>query len=105
MTHHEAHNHSHSDHNHSHSHKKHDHSHEHHSEGEMSLSEKFSILLKNWIEHNNSHKESYLSWAEKAESDKSGIGNLSEAARLLRQTAELSEKITENLENALKSIK
>lgn len=109
MTHHQDHNHSHcnKEHEHSDNHHHHDNDnrpHDHYSEGEMPLSAKFSLLLNNWIAHNNSHKESYLSWADKAESDKSCAHNLSEAAKFLRQTAELSEKITENLENALKSI-
>ncbi|MBF0377378.1 MAG: hypothetical protein HQK72_07825 [Desulfamplus sp.] len=131
MTHHQEHHHSHSSHSHSHHHSDgldsqshaHDHSHgsckhshnnshgsdshshHHHSEEELSLAQKFSMLLKHWIDHNNSHKESYISWANKVDSDKSESTNLSEAAKLLRQTAELSDKITEHLENALKSIK
>ena len=116
MTHHQEHNHSHGSDSHSHHHShgldSHAHNHSHggshnhqHSEEELSLAQKFSMLLKHWIDHNNSHKESYISWANKADSDKSGKNNLSEAAKLLRQTAELSEKITEHLENALKSIK
>ncbi|MBF0468420.1 MAG: hypothetical protein HQK61_05990 [Desulfamplus sp.] len=66
----------------------------------MSIDEKLALLLKHWIEHNNSHKETYLSWAEKAVD-----GKLEETAKFLRQTAELSVRITENLENALESIK
>ncbi|MBF0411411.1 MAG: hypothetical protein HQK70_01720 [Desulfamplus sp.] len=104
MTHHKNHDHSHSHSDHHH-HDEHKQSHDHHSESAMSLGQKFSLLLKNWIDHNNSHKESYISWAEKAESDKSEGQNLSEAAILLRKTAELSERITENLESALKSIR
>ncbi|MBF0572382.1 MAG: hypothetical protein HQK69_01280 [Desulfamplus sp.] len=121
MTHHEDHNHNHSDdldnhvHDHSHSPGSHSHKHSHgsdnhahshhHSEETLSLAQKFSMLLKHWIDHNNSHKESYLSWADKADFENSGKNNLSEAANILRKTAELSEQITEQLQNALKSIK
>ena len=28
--------------------------------------EKLDILLDHWIEHNNSHKEEYIKWANKA---------------------------------------
>ncbi|MBF0259622.1 MAG: hypothetical protein HQK62_12430 [Desulfamplus sp.] len=65
----------------------------------MSLSEKLALLLKHWIDHNNSHKETYLSWADKATDD-----NIKEIADFLRQTADLSVRITDNLEKALKSL-
>jgi len=65
----------------------------------MNLSEKLALLLKHWIDHNNSHKETYLSWADKAVD-----GKLAQTAESLRQTAALSVKITENLENALRSL-
>lgn len=113
--HHDYQNDEHHAHEHHHDHHSHDHAHHHHDEHkqsntncsgrEMSLSQKFSLLLKNWIDHNNSHKDSYISWAEKAEADKSGENNLLEAAKFLRQTAELSEQITKNLESALNSIR
>ncbi|MGD9731869.1 MAG: hypothetical protein AB7U45_06785 [Desulfamplus sp.] len=126
---HDHHSHDHDHHNHDHAgdhhdhdhpsddHHAHEHHHDHHDNNEhkqsntnssgreMSLSQKFSLLLKNWIDHNNSHKDSYISWAEKAEADKSGENNLLEAAKFLRQTAELSEQITKNLESALNSIR
>jgi len=70
-----------------------------HSEVEMALSEKLALLLKHWIDHNNSHKDNYLSWADKADADK-----LAKTAEFLRETSALSVKITENLEKALKAL-
>ncbi len=106
--HHDVHHHHHHkdhNHNHHHSHEEEKSSNTHSSIGEISLEQKFSLLLKNWIDHNNSHKESYISWAKKAESDNSNENNLLEAAKFLRQAIELSQRITENLESALKSIR
>lgn len=57
------------------------------------------MLLTHWINHNNSHKDNYISWAKKA-SD----GDLGEAASFLNSAAELSVRITEDLEKALKSL-
>ncbi len=98
-----GHTHSH-DHNHDHGHThSHDHNHDHdHSNTagqEMSLEEKLSTLLNHWINHNNSHLETYRSWAQKAED-----GSLTEVATLLKETAETSQKVTTTLEAALKSI-
>lgn len=55
------------------------------------------VLLKHWVDHNNSHKESYASWAQKLEND-----NLNEAAAFLIKAADASRQITDNLEAALK---
>lgn len=113
MTHHDheehSHSHCHQEHHHNHSHHHHHHEHEekshsHHLPSDsLSLNDKFVMLLKSWIEHNNSHKESYTSWANKAKESKDG--DLAEVAKFLEETAKLSEAITENLQKALKSIK
>ncbi|MBF0203165.1 MAG: hypothetical protein HQK67_02385 [Desulfamplus sp.] len=68
-------------------------------QSEMPINEKIALLLKHWIEHNNSHKDNYLSWADKADEGKFG-----ETAEFLRQASELSIKITESLEKALTSL-
>ena len=77
-------------HDHSHSHGTvHDHSHE------MSLEEKLTTLLTHWVDHNNSHKDNFVSWAEKARE-----GGLEEIARLLDDAGTLSEKVSQSLEKA-----
>ena len=85
----------HHDHNHEHNH------HEHHSHEtkELSLKEKLSSLFQHWIKHNSSHKESYLSWAEKAKGE-----NLSNIVTFLEQAGELSDEINFKLEKALKEL-
>lgn len=65
----------------------------------MSMEEKITTLLKHWIDHNNSHMETYQSWAQKAED-----ASLAQVAGLLKETAEASGEITEKLNAALKAI-
>ena len=91
--------HHHHDHDHDHTHHHHEHDHSHDETHEMSLEEKLSTLLNHWIAHNNSHLDTYRSWAEKAEN-----AALADVAARLKETAEISEKITKTLEAALKSI-
>jgi len=88
------------DHTHSHDHDHgHDHEHTHEPVHEMSMEEKISTLLNHWIDHNNSHMETYLSWAQKAED-----ASLEEVAVLLKETAKISSTITEKFNAALKAI-
>ena len=81
----------------------HDHNHEHHHHNhetkELSLKEKLSSLFQHWIDHNSSHKESYLSWAKKAEKE-----NLSGIVTCLEQAGNLSDEINLKLEKALKDL-
>jgi len=86
------------DHDHGHPHT-HEHEHTHEPVHEMSMEEKISTLLNHWIDHNNSHMETYRSWAQKAED-----ASLAEVAVLLKETAEVSGTITEKLNAALKTI-
>ena len=61
-------------HGHAHSHEQ-EHTHVHESTGEgsredaqeMSLEDKLAVLLSHWVDHNDSHKNNFLSWAKKAE--------------------------------------
>jgi len=88
------------DHAHPHSHgHDHEHPHTHDNTHEMSMEEKISTLLTHWIDHNNSHMETYRSWAQKAED-----AALEEVAILLKETAEVSDTISKKLKAALKSI-
>ena len=66
----------------------------------LSFNEKIAKLLEHWIDHNNSHRDNYLSWADKAEEE-----TLSQAASLLKEAALASDTVTEKLEAALKTIK
>ena len=98
--HHHAHDHSHDheDHHH-HDHDHHDHGHSGSDSPAMSLEDKLKTLLTHWIDHNNSHMETYKSWAQKADD-----GNINAVADLLRQTADTSAGITKALEEALKHL-
>jgi len=98
------HDHSH-EHEHEHEHSQtHEHSHSHsqtHDHGEeMTLEQKLTTLLSHWIDHNDSHKDNYLSWAGKAKE-----GGLTDIASFLDQAGSLSQDVTHKLEDALKQIK
>ena len=100
------HNHVHN-HDHSHLHSDHPHGDDHHGHDqhetvgkEIGFKEKLLILFQHWIEHNDSHKDNYISWAKKAEDE-----NLSETAALLMDAASASDIITEKLEKALKTLR
>ena len=73
----------------------HDHTHDHHHSPEMSLEEKLTTLLNHWVDHNNSHKDNFISWSEKAKE-----GGLEEIAQLLQEAGSLSEKVSQSLEKA-----
>ncbi|MCK5542039.1 MAG: hypothetical protein KAI40_05050 [Desulfobacterales bacterium] len=76
------------------------HNHDHnHTKNELSFKEKLLSLFKHWIDHNLSHKENYLTWAEKAKKE-----NLSDIVLCLEQASELSDKINQKLEKALKDL-
>ncbi len=83
---------------HGHHHHKHD-DHETTAE-EISFEEKLVVLFQHWIEHNNSHKDNYILWAEKAKDE-----NLSDIASLLMDAAQVSDTISQKLSEALKKIK
>ena len=103
MNHDHDHSHSHShdhDHSHSHSHDQaHDHTHDHphprDSKPDMSTKEKLDVLLAHWVDHNDSHKDNYYSWAKKAE--QAGLDTI---AAHLKQAGDLSEKVTQQLKQA-----
>ncbi len=99
MTHHHDHDHAHShDHGHSHSHD-HNHVHDSHSH-ELTLEQKLETLLGHWIDHNDSHKDTFFTWARRAK--KEGIND---AAVNLEKAGQLSEQITQHLKDALKKFK
>ncbi len=94
-----SHNHEHG-HNHTHSHDHshdHDHAHTHAHDGkpDMSTKEKLDVLLAHWVDHNDSHKDNFYSWAKKAEQ-----AGLDTVAARLKQAGDLSEKVTQQLKQA-----
>ncbi|MBU1194796.1 MAG: zinc transporter [Proteobacteria bacterium] len=90
------HNHTHGDHDHSHGHShNHDHSHAH--PHELSFEQKLEKLFGHWIDHNDSHKETFFTWAKRADDAK-----LTEIAKRLDKVGKLSEEVTGLLKEALK---
>ena len=65
----------------------------------MTLEQKLVTLLTHWIDHNDSHKDNFISWAEKAKQ-----GGMTEVASCLEQAGSLSREVTKKLEAALKVI-
>ena len=94
-----AHDHSHDhDNGHGHSHS-HDHGHTHDPVEEMTLEQKLNTLFAHWIDHNDSHKDNFLSWAKKARE-----AGLTEVAVSLEQAGSLSQEVTKKLEAALANL-
>jgi len=91
-------------HDHDHDHP-HDHTHHHthsHDQGRadgMSLEQKLEKLVTHWIDHNDSHKQTFFTWAERAEDE-----GLTGAADKIKKAGELSEQVTSLLKDALKSL-
>lgn len=92
-----AHEHEHAhDHGKSHSHGQgHGHDRDSDSKPEMSTKQKLAVLLSHWVDHNDSHKDNFYSWAEKAE--QAGLDGI---AAHLRQAGDLSEQVTQQLRQA-----
>ena len=92
--------HDHHDHSNGQEHSHHDHSnhhdHSHDSVSEMTLEQKLNTLFVHWIDHNDSHKDNFLSWAKKARD-----AGLTEVASSLEQAGSLSQEVTKKLEAAL----
>ncbi|THB78432.1 MAG: hypothetical protein D3926_13070 [Desulfobacteraceae bacterium] len=76
----------------------HHHHHDHHQE--LGFEEKLQSLFSHWIDHNNSHKDSYLSWAHKASHE-----GLDQIKDLLEEVAAMSDQVTQKLEQALDLLK
>lgn len=105
-------NHSHT-HGHSHSHEhdhgqSHDHPHEHdHSQGhdhshphELTFEQKLEKLFSHWIDHNDSHKDTFFTWAGRAKD-----AHLDEVAQKIEKAGQLSEEITRLIKDALIGLK
>ncbi len=93
-----THNHEHSlshDHGHDHSHGL-EHSHSH----ELTLEQKLETLLGHWIDHNDSHKDTFFTWAMRAKDE-----GITKTALDMEKAGRLSEQITAHLKDALKKLK
>jgi hypothetical protein len=102
MTHQNDHSHDHShshshDHDHSHSHS---HGHEHSHPHELTFEQKLEKLFGHWIDHNESHKETFLTWAGRAQD-----AGLSKVAKNIEMAGQLSEDVTRQLKEALDNLK
>ncbi len=102
MTHSHGGGHSH-DHNHSHSESdghSHDHGHDHSHPHELTFEQKLEKLFSHWIDHNDSHKDTFFTWADRA--DEAG---LKEVAQNIKKAGELSQEVTQHLKDALSHLK
>ena len=61
----------------------------------MTMEQKLVTLLSHWVDHNESHKDNYLSWADKARQ-----AGLPDIASCLREACRLSGEVTRVLEKA-----
>lgn len=98
---HSHHHHHHHDHDHDHEHS-HGHAHHHHHDNaqELSMAQKLETLLGHWIDHNDSHKGTFITWAERARKEELG-----KVADCLDQVGDLSAQIAEQLKKAQSQLK
>ena len=78
----------------------HHHHHHHETQSTLSFDGKMIKLLEHWIKHNDDHAKTYRKWAEKAQ-DK----DMSKAASLLKDAAEMTLDISKKFEEAAEIIK
>lgn len=99
------------EHRHVHSHDHGDSNHDHHHHGDhgksrgheknnLTFEEQLKILFSHWISHNESHVTSYRDWAKKARDN-----GFSETGSLLDEVADMTDKVSRKIEDALKSVK
>ena len=108
MTHDHGHSHAHDhdhhhdqEHSHSHDHAhEHSHGHDHSHSQELTLEQKFEKLLGHWIDHNDSHKDTFFIWAGRAKE-----AGLTEVADNIEKAGQLSEDVTRQLKDALNKLK
>jgi hypothetical protein len=89
------------DHGHSHDHGQgHSHSHDHGPAHELTFEQKLETLFAHWIDHNDSHKDTFFTWAGRAKE-----AGLADVAADIEQAGQLSEKVTLLLRDALEKVK
>lgn len=85
------------DHNHSHDH---DHSHSHDHTHELTFEQKLEKLFGHWIDHNDSHKDTFYTWAGRAKE-----AGLDKIAANIEKAGKLSEDVTLQIREALNKLK
>lgn len=83
------------DHDHGHTHN-HNHSHSH----ELTFEQKLEKLFGHWIDHNDSHKDTFFTWAQRAKE-----AGLKEVAADLEKAGQLSQEVTLRLKDSLEKLK
>ncbi len=76
------------------------HHHDHDISSDMSFDKKMGKLLEHWIKHNADHSETYRDWAVKVKEN-----NMDNIYPLLEEAADITLKINEIFDKALKLIK
>ncbi len=102
MTHNNDHSHDHN-HNHDHDHthgKGQAHSHDHDHTHELTFEQKLETLFSHWIDHNDSHKDTFYTWAGRAKE-----AGLDKIAANIEKAGELSQEVTQQLREALNKLK
>jgi len=96
MTHLHDHDHNHG---HSHDHNGHSHDHDHGHSHELTFEQKLEKLFGHWIDHNDSHKDTFFTWAKRAEE-----AGLSLVAEKIEKAGQLSTEVTRQLQDALDTL-
>ena len=86
-------------HEHGHSHS-HDHSHGHSHSHELTFEQKLEKLFAHWIDHNESHKDTFFTWAKRAKE-----AGLADVAASIETAGTLSQQVTDQLKAALEKLK
>jgi hypothetical protein len=98
MTHHHNHD---NDHSHDHSHDSdHSHSNDHGHSHELTFEQKLEKLFGHWIDHNESHKDTFFTWAKRARE-----ADLEEVAGHIEKAGQLSNDVTRHIKDALNKLK
>jgi len=78
----------------------HDHNHSHDHTHELTFEQKLEKLFSHWIEHNDSHKDTFYTWAGRAKE-----AGLDQIAQNIEKAGLLSEDVTQQLRDALNKLK
>jgi hypothetical protein len=87
------------DHDHTHDHG-HSHDHDHGHTHELTFEQKLERLFAHWIDHNESHKDTFFTWAGRAKE-----ADLAEVAAHIERAGQLSEDVTREIRAALDKLK
>jgi len=66
----------------------------------LTFEQKLEKLFTHWIDHNDSHKETFYTWAGRAKE-----ADLDQVALHIERAGQLSEQVTQHLHDALKNLK